>query len=397
MPIVGQVDEFSRKLVSGWTADDERPDRSLEVAIFVNGTEVGRTRSSDLRIGVKAIVKGSDGKCGFEFRFDPPLSVLEEYTLEVRVAGMDHVLLPGARQLRRPATAMTPLLPILVTSSGRAGSTLLMQYLLDLPEVVAGLAYPYELKLGNYYSAAFSVLAADEDRVNSTDPDTMFDSKYRHMIGSNPFTRTGNHVGTMQTIARQFFDERIPAVFAETFRNLILEYYTLLRQQQNKPNARYFAEKSSLDEAARKGPRAFFGSVREIVMVRDPRDLLCSSKAFWKLSSRRALRLVVQAANRLEEISKKPDQDMILVKYEDLVSQPSKLLEKIGDFIGVSRESWAGSIRDDKIFRMHSTSTSPQSSIGRWRTELSLEEVEACEQRMRNYLEIFGYDVGIVR
>jgi hypothetical protein len=397
MAIVGQADEISRRGVAGWAADTENPRNEVEIVILVNGAEVGRVRANEFRKGLDAVVPGSTGRHGFEFKFDPELRIYEDYRIEVKLAGTDNLLAQGLKNLPRPALCTSSLVPILITSSGRAGSTLLMRYLSQFPEVVTGSAYPYELKLANYYSAAFSVLAADENRKHSTDPDTMFDPKFRYMIGSNPYTQSGHHgESAAKAVARHFFDERVPTLLAETFRTLLLEYYTGLKREQNKSSARYFAEKSSLDEIARKGPRIFFETLREIVLVRDPRDLLCSSKAFWKLSSDQALGIVVHACRRLEEIRLTADKDdTIVIKYEDLVVDRIKAMERIIDFIGVNRANSYGSTRDNELFEKHGTSKSPVSSVGRWRNDLSENEIEKCERYTRGYMSAFGYEVRI--
>jgi Sulfotransferase domain len=396
MAIVGRADEISRRVVTGWAADNEKADAELDIAIIVNGREVGKVRAKEMREDVKAIFPGSTGRCGFQFKFDPPLSVFDEFNIEVRVAGANAPIPGGVMKLSRPNLATNSLLPILVTSSGRAGSTVLMQYLSQFPEIVMAMAYPFELKLINYYSAAFGVLAMDEDRVNSTDPGNMFDGKFRNFVGSNPYTRSGHHGGgnSTRTVVRNFFDERVPVVLAETFRNLLLEYYTLLKRDQNKPHARYFAEKGTLEEAARRGPRVLFGTVREIVIVRDPRDLLCSAKAFWKLSSQQAQRLVIESSGRLQEIMQTADKDVMLVKYEDLVIEPERAMQSIADFVGIQRRESFGASPGNNFFNQHSTSGSPQSSVGRWQTDLSSEEIEFCHKRTQSYMEMFGYPLS---
>jgi hypothetical protein len=191
-----------------------------------------------------------------------------------------------------------------------------------------------------------------------------------------------------QTMARHFFDERVPTLLAEAFRNLLLEYYTLLKRDQDKPTARFFAGKCSLDDAARSGPRILFGTVREIVVVRAPRDLLYSAKAFWKLSSQQAVRLITQSSNRLEEIMRAADVYVTLVKYEDLVTEPAQVLQLIADFVGIQRRGSFGLNPGNNFF----ASGSPQSPIGRWRTDLTGGEIELCDKRMQSYTETFGYE-----
>jgi hypothetical protein len=393
MALIGHVDEISRKMVVGWAADNEHWDREVEIAVFVNGKLVGRFPAAQFRDGLKGSLSAeATGKYGFEFIFEPALAVLDEHKVEVKVVGAPQLLPNGAKTLKAPPQLQSPLTPIMVTSSGRSGTTLLMQWLSKYPELVMGQLYPYEMKLVNYYSAAFRVLAAETDRKNSTDPDTMFGEKFRYLIGSNPYTRPGFHsVTTARKALERFFEETVPTAYAETFRKLVQEYYNILKQDQNKPLARYFVEKSVLDEAARKGPRLIFGSVREIVLVRDPRDFLCSAKAFWKASNDQAMRLVIHSSRRLEEICLQAAPDTIVIKYEDLVAAPAETMQRIGDFIGLSRVKASDVDTDKNLFGIHGTSSSPASSVGRWRNDLTEKEVEYCEQHLGSFMKYFGY------
>jgi Sulfotransferase family len=393
MALVGHVDEISRRTVIGWAADNENWERQVEVAIFVNGKLVARFPATQYRDGIKGTVaKDATGKYGFEHVFEPPLSSLDEYKIEVKVVGAPQPLPNGSKVLRGPPVMQSPLIPIMVSSAGRSGTTLLMQRLSAYPEVVMGQLYPYEVKLTNYYSAAFRVLAAETDRKNSTDPDTMFGEKFRYVIGSNPFTRLGYHgVTSNRRAIERFFEETVPSALAKTFRELIVDYYHILKQDQNKPYARYFVEKSGLEDVARRGPRILFGNVREIVLIRDPRDFLCSAKSFWKMTSEPAMRLVLQSCKRVEDINQNAGTDTILVKYEDLVSMPVETMERISDFIGVGRLKFSDVEADKSLFGIHATSSSPESSIGRWRNDLNEKEIEFCEQRLRSFMDLFGY------
>jgi hypothetical protein len=393
MAVVGHVDEISRKMVVGWAADNEQWEREVEVAVFVNGKLAARFFANQFRDGLKGSVsKDATGKYGFEYLFEPSLSIIEEQKIEVKAVGASQLLPNGSKVLKAPPKLQSPLIPILVTSPGRSGTTLLMQRLSNYPEVVMNQLYPFEMKLCNYYSAAFKVLAAETDRKNSTDPDVMFGDKFRHVIGSNPYTRLGFHgITSSRRAIEHFFEETVPTAYAKAFRDMISEYYDILKQDQNKPFARYFVEKSVLDESARKGPRLFFGNIREIVLVRDPRDFLCSAKAFWKSSSDYAMRLVVHSYRRLEEISQQSTGDTMVIKYEDLVGTPAETMHRLGEFIGLGRPRDGGVEGESKMFGVHGTSSSPEASIGRWRKDLTEKEVELCEQRLAPFMEQFGY------
>jgi hypothetical protein len=268
-----------------------------------------------------------------------------------------------------------------------------MQLLSKLSCIVVGGAYPYEIKLASYYSAAFSILAADTDRTNSTDPDTMFWGKHRYLIGANPYTRPGYHNAANPQLVEAFFAQTAPAILGRCFRDLMTGYYEMVKKDQDKPDACYFAEKSTLDDVARKGPRLFFDKVREIILVRDPRDLVCSAKAFWKMSSSEAIELVSNSSIQLHQIHSSADPDTLLLRYEDLVASPHQAIEHITGFLGVAPVALPD-ISDSNLFSVHATSSSPTASIGRWRQDLSEQEIKSLEERTRAFLQVFGYSIS---
>src|SRR5437763_6659991 len=194
MPITGFVDEVTRSRVRGWVCDPERPGEALWVTIRVNDREVARCSADRHRSVLRQRI--GDGNHEFCFDFEPPLSVFEEFAIEVAVAGSTELLQGGTKILPAPQLAKTPgqLIPILLTSTGRAGTTLLMHEFLRHPELLVAGSYPFEMKLINYYAAAFRALAGNEDRVHSTDPDHMFAEQNRKLIGHNPYNSPGNRL-----------------------------------------------------------------------------------------------------------------------------------------------------------------------------------------------------------
>jgi hypothetical protein len=419
MALRGHVDEISRQVITGWAMDTDHPDQNVRVVIVINGREHMRVTADVFREGFKEAAKAFikrrslrdtiTGRYGFEFNFKPGLSVFAEHHIEVKFDATDLILPKGSRTLRRlqsvqaisltQGPTLTPapqasgsLLPIIVTAAGRSGSTLLMQRLASHPQIVVAERYPFEMKLAAYYSAAFRTLISDADRQNSTNPDTIFAQRNRYSIGFNPYNRPGfyNIVRDSQLI-ESFFEEFVPTALAQTFRKMLLEYYTILQVDQNKLGARYFAEKGDLDEAARQGPRIFFGTAREILLVRDPRDLLCSSTSFWKTTTSDALQRLKSDTKRLQNIHAAADRDTIFVKYEDLVIKPEETMGQIYQFVGLDSTPGPGRDQETSLFEMHATSANPLASIGRWRADLSEEAIAVFDKEFRPFIERFGY------
>ena len=140
--------------------------------------------------------------------------------------------------------------------------------------------------------------------------------KNRKLIGHNPYNSPGHHGFARDRGAfERFFENTIPERLATVFRDLILEYYALVRSDGDKPAPLFFAEKSALDDAPRQAARRFFGEIREVVLVRDPRDLMCSAMSFWGYSGPDALKMLGETLPQLEAIHDAVTPDTFFLRY----------------------------------------------------------------------------------
>jgi hypothetical protein len=211
MLLQGHVDEISRRRIAGWAVDMDNPIDPVTVLIVVNGREHRRLKAETYRPNLKeGLGGGATGHHAFRFDFEPPLSGFEEYRIEVKFGDHDRHVPNGSKVLPRPAQAALPLLPIILTSVGRSGSTLMMSELGRHSEIVIGDTYPFEIKLLAYYSQAFDVLVATQDRANSTDPLTMFAPQNRGKIGHNPYNAPGALSGSKKGKAFRIFSSSDP-------------------------------------------------------------------------------------------------------------------------------------------------------------------------------------------
>ena len=195
MPLIGHVDEISRSQIEGWVIDAERPDDTVSISIVVNGVHRGMCRTTHARRDV-AMPDGAPvtGNCAFHFAFEPPLSPFIEQRVDVVETWSARVLDNGSRVLPKPTTdfgAGPAMAPILLTSTGRTGTTLLMSEFARHPDIVVGDHFPYEIKQIAYHAAAFRALAGDADRERSTTPETMLAPEMGGIVGGNPYNMTG--------------------------------------------------------------------------------------------------------------------------------------------------------------------------------------------------------------
>ena len=79
-----------------------------------------------------------------------------------------------------------------------------------------------------------------------------------------------------------------------------------------------------------------FGDMKEIVLVRDPRDMVCSYRAFWGHQPAQAVSLIRSQFLELAERLRCADPGSLLVRYEDLILDPDETLGRIWEFLGMS-------------------------------------------------------------
>ena len=84
--LLGHIDLVDRHAVRGWAADTDRPYGTLEVAVFVNGQLSGLARADHARDDLKDPTTLGAGAHGLTYRFDPPLSALQDHDVVVRFA-----------------------------------------------------------------------------------------------------------------------------------------------------------------------------------------------------------------------------------------------------------------------------------------------------------------------
>jgi hypothetical protein len=390
--LVGFVDRASRHELAGWAADRERPDAAVSVIVFINGERMAVVRCDVARPDIVKAGKWASEDHGFRFRFDPPLPEGVDTQIVVRFLDSAEVLINGRKDFAATRSD-EPLRPVLVTAPGRSGTTMLMERLRQCGEVVVANSHPYEIRMLSYYATAYRVLTAAADLKKSTHPDRLEGDGY--FVGFNPFSEE-DYKGAFGVKSRheEFFSNYIPDETLRAFRHIITEYYERNRDEQQKMHARFFAEKNNnLDLLPRQFTRAMFGTTKEIVLLRDPRDLYCSRMSYFKnVPGRTLLQEVRWACTQLREIHAAATPDMIFIRYEDMVQNNTAELARLSGFLGFELDM--NNALDDTKFAVHGTSASPASSVGRWRAQLGEAEIAMFDESGGEFFEIFGYEMG---
>ena len=132
--LIGHVDGLSRRAVTGWAADLHDPDREVEVSILLQGVALGHVRANLPRQDLAKLERYGAGRHGFVWTFDAELPSNQDLQVEIRFRNTEQPLQRGRQHLTAEeysaterlfsAEARLALTPLLLTASGRSGTTI---------------------------------------------------------------------------------------------------------------------------------------------------------------------------------------------------------------------------------------------------------------------------------
>ncbi len=362
----------------------------VTVVAIVNGSLVGRVEANLARADLAQLGQFGLGAHGFAGRFTPPLSVEIAHSVTIAFEADGRPLVHGQirfypEMINAPPAAPPPkaqLRPLLITSLGRSGSTLLMHRLRQQPQIVVPGVYPFETRIGAYYANVYRILTAFDDVSSRVDPNVMATVP---RIGALPFEAAVQRFPGL-------FRHQAPNMIAALARQITASYYAEEAAASGARAARFFAEKCNFSGDERAILRSLFPDLLEIVLVRDLRDLYCSSRAFWELDERAGIGRLSQASHVIPKLWREQNPAMLLIRYEDLVCQPRETGEKLQRFLGLPTPFVTDPQGEEALFMSHATTSDPESSIGRWRTETLPDSIREFVANAAEFNFIFGYE-----
>jgi len=276
-----------------------------------------------------------------------------------------------------PSNYQPQLQPLMLTSSGRSGTTWMMRLLSQHPAIITCQIYAYETRVVPFWMQLLQFLS---QRANPIE--TPFGADY---------------------------PPKAAAFCQQTLDAFYLHLAEAQGQTISPPELAYFAEKNSfnpnIDLLMEIYPQG-----KEIILVRDFRDVACSILAFNKKrgsegfgrkrfkNDKEHLREVMKnASSGLLQRWKKRQQQVHLVRYEDLILSPEETLTGIFGYLNLdnSQEAIARILKkasaDTPYTQWHQTSSSAKDSIGRWRQDLEPSLQKVCNQVLAKTLREFGY------
>ena len=341
---------------------------------------------------------------------------------EVRIRGVlenkSKVLLGIVHYRRLPlhSNYQAQLQALVFTSVGRSGTTWLMRLFSQHPSIITSESYPYEFLVSQYWMQMLNILS--QPRHPQKFYGAYFYEEYQS-IGPNPYYGKADGDAANDWLGRDY-----PEQLADFCRQSIDNLYQhmgcaqgkLLPQLSGNTNNHqhqplYFVEKF-LPNPHRKLLLEVYPQAKEIVLVRDFRDILCSALAFNTKrkylsfgrqrvdSDREYIQTTIKntAANLLG-IWRQRKEQVHLVRYEDLILAPEQTLSDIFAYLNLDHSSstiskiLAQASEDTPKLKYHRTTDSPQESIGRWQKDLEPSLKALCTEVCREALEQFGYSL----
>jgi hypothetical protein len=280
------------------------------------------------------------------------------------------------------------LIPILLSAYGRSGTTGLMATLASDRRIAFDRTYPFENRYLTYLYK-FAILTGRLPTASALDPfelTVLSDSRF----GPPPWTTDRSDTRTWLMPA---VEEWLSGLW-KFFSSSVVRRY---------PESTHYAEKAPHWLAP--AVRCLFPS-RTIYLVRDPRDVFLSARAFTR--EKGGIGFGMDAPSEIDQArytahmmlgffeNARADQhraDTICVRYEDFVTHPAETTRRLGSFLGLQLS--AERVQEVAQLDRHKTSASLTASIGKWRSGKLPDTVRLyLERELHELMSTCGYELS---
>ena len=401
-PKVGQRGVDHQMEIGGWVFGSQSP--TVEVAVYDHqGVELLRTPCGIKRYDAMPKAPGApEQNAGFWV----PISIIANncelrFTLIAILANGGHVPFATIAVKARTLCEFQPTIsPLLLTSLGRTGSTWVFGLLARHPEIIAIDPHHFDPRVATYWGGIIAGLAQPQSYMQMTTPGAMNTNSWwlgsPLSFGSNPPEAELLHYmhGTCVEAISDFGLRQIDGL------------YRHLSSAQGRQTPRYFVEKY-VPRIERMTVRNLCPAAREIVLVRDPRDVICSALAFNKKRGYSSFgREAVQtdeeyvrwfrgSVEALANLLDSPVRPVHLLRYEELIQSPREGLRALFGFLGADfSDATIDHIlqeRSEEVLKDHRTTATPAESIGRWQADFTPAMRAAAQETLDPLLLRLGY------
>jgi hypothetical protein len=324
-----------------------------------------------------------------------------EIVLRARLEDGTRLPLGRLRGRRRPMPAASErqIDPLMVNTIGRSGSTLLVTLLSSHPDVIAFSPFVKDARIATYWTSVLQDLAEPSSLLAPFDPPDLESPHW--WLGSG----SGGELGEPE-VERWLGSAAIDAL-ADVCRARIEAFYGELAKGEERP--RYFVEKYMPYQLTPDLLAEMYPGAREVILVRDFRDMLCSVIAFnrkrgYEAFGREAAgsdaeyveTTVFNSARRLLRRWRELGDAAHLVRYENLIEAPAASIASLREYLGLDPDKGVIAATFERAesdsLDEHRTTDKASASIGRWQRDLSPELAKVCAEVLDPVLTEFGYE-----
>jgi len=327
-----------------------------------------------------------------------------ELRLELVVVATDGAALPVAtiELTKAPlATPRTGPAPLIVTTVGRSGSSWICALLGSHPSILTYHPMQAEARVASYWSQIFADLIEPNTARLPFNPSPTGDLWWRWSAtsGAAPLKDP--------TLERLVLPDHVRAVGEFCQQRVIATCFAMAEAASRVDGLRYFTEKCETS-ALPWMIWDLFPNAREIVLVRDLRDILASVLAFNRKRGFAAfgreqhetdedyVTYVAGFGEALRTAFTSRGDRALIVRYEDLVGNLPDELQRILAYLDLDRDEatvtqMIDHTPDGAAASFHRTTVDARTSVGRWRTDLSRDLQDACATLLAEPVAALGY------
>lgn len=409
-PAAGMTSDAYAVEVRGWAVGDGAPVEAIEVSLGARRTTID-VSAGEPRPDVAGGFPDAPHAEGAGFRV--VVGVLENranFGMEVhaRLADGSRARIGRIEGSRSSLGVELPeaIQPLMLNTIGRSGSTWLAWLLTCHPQVVGYRAMEYETRVATYWTSVLQGLAQPRSYLSQIVP-TNLETDRTWWLGEAAKGSPQLEDPKLESWLGSDAIEEITALC----QSRIGAFFEQVAESEGKESPRYFLEKFLLEPVVLDLLSEVFPRTRELILVRDFRDVVSSVLAFNRKrgylafgrehvdSDAEYVRAIAyrQALGLLQRWQERED-EAHLVRYEDLLLEPEPTLRAICEFVGVdaSEEAVSGTLetarRRSPNMDHHRTAKDPGATVNRWIEDLPPDLIEVCAEVLDEPLQAFGYE-----
>jgi hypothetical protein len=388
----------------GWALAEAAPLAKIE--ILQEGRVVAEAEPGEARPDIAAAFPAAAHAeaCGFRAAVSA-LDLRQDFELTVIARGGDGSHAPigelAGERAPLPAAGEDLIQPLMVNTIGRSGSTWLVWLLSCLPEAVAFSPWARDARAGTYWTSVLQALARPQSYLAQLMPGPL---EQKDWWLERPDLRVG--VGGDPGLESWLGSEGVESL-ARLCQSRIDAFYRRVAGPGEEP--RFFVEKYLPYQLTPDLLTEIYPGAREVILVRDFRDMLCSIIAFnrkrgWEAFGRAEAAddaeyvqtTVANSARRLLRRLRERGDAAHLVRYEDLIREPAATLGATMRYLGIDADEAAVAATlaraEAESLDEHRTTEKASASIDRWKRDLSPELAAICAEVLDPVLTEFGYE-----